>query len=182
MKNNIISLKDKTRFFENTAHRAILIEEGRYAIPTHKVHKNKKAYDRKAFKQALCVIVFMFSLNGFSQSHAKNIHLPCECMDTAQTTMSMMDCSIKEYNIADKELNVQYKLLMNILDKQAKADFRLCQLSWIKERDLAFKAFETIYSDGTLNSVNAMLLKTEFVLKRSDFLYNLRFDLLEDRN
>lgn len=182
MKNNIISLKDKTRFFENTAHRAILIEEGRYAIPTHKVHKNKKAYDRNTFKYALCILVILFSINGFSQSPARNIHVPCDCMDTAQTTMSMMDCAIKSYDKADKELNTQYKLLMNILDDKAKTDFKICQLSWIKERDLTFKAFETIYSDGSLNRVNAMLLKTEFVLRRSDFLYNLRFDLLEDRN
>lgn len=32
---------------ESGAHRQALIELGMYSIPTHKVHKNKKAYNRK---------------------------------------------------------------------------------------------------------------------------------------
>ena len=32
---------------ESGAHRQALIELGMYSIPTHKVHKNKKKYNRK---------------------------------------------------------------------------------------------------------------------------------------
>jgi len=39
--------KEAIRRMNNEAHRDSLIEEGLYAIPTHKVHKNKKAYSRK---------------------------------------------------------------------------------------------------------------------------------------
>ena len=32
---------------DKTAYRKALIECGQYSVPTHKVHKNKKAYTRK---------------------------------------------------------------------------------------------------------------------------------------
>ena len=40
------SSKDKAKSISG-AHRQALIELGMYSIPTHKVHKNKKAYNRK---------------------------------------------------------------------------------------------------------------------------------------
>ena len=36
-----------TRSMEKTAHRKALIESGLYSVPTHKVHKNVKNYNRK---------------------------------------------------------------------------------------------------------------------------------------
>ena len=39
--------REDIRQMEATAHRQALIEEGLYSIPTHKVHKSKKAYSRK---------------------------------------------------------------------------------------------------------------------------------------
>ena len=41
-----MSSKDRAKL-ESGAHRQALIELGMYSIPTHKVHKNKKAYNRK---------------------------------------------------------------------------------------------------------------------------------------
>ena len=40
------SSKDKAKSLSG-AYRQALIELGMYSIPTHKVHKNKKAYNRK---------------------------------------------------------------------------------------------------------------------------------------
>ncbi len=39
--------EEEVRKMEATAHRKALVEEGLYSIPTHKIHKNKKAYSRK---------------------------------------------------------------------------------------------------------------------------------------
>jgi len=36
---------------EGTAYRKALVETGCYAVPQHKVHKNKKKYDRKRDKK-----------------------------------------------------------------------------------------------------------------------------------
>ena len=41
--------KDKAKL-ESGAYRRALIELGMYSIPTHKVHTNKKAYNRKQNK------------------------------------------------------------------------------------------------------------------------------------
>ena len=51
MKNNKLegirlSEKDKLKA-EKTSHRNALISDGTYAIPSHKIHRNKKIYDRK---------------------------------------------------------------------------------------------------------------------------------------
>ena len=43
------SSKDKAKSLSG-AYRRALIELGMYSIPTHKVHKNKKAYNRKQYK------------------------------------------------------------------------------------------------------------------------------------
>jgi hypothetical protein len=48
MKNTSIHIdKGKLYKIESGAHRQALIDLGMYSIPTHKVHKNKKAYTRK---------------------------------------------------------------------------------------------------------------------------------------
>ena len=39
--------EEEIRKMEATANRKALVEEGLYSIPTHKVHKSKKAYSRK---------------------------------------------------------------------------------------------------------------------------------------
>lgn len=41
-----MSSADKAKL-ESGAYRQALVELGMYSIPTHKVHKNKKAYNRK---------------------------------------------------------------------------------------------------------------------------------------
>lgn len=41
-----LSSKDRAKL-ESGAYRQALVELGIYSIPTHKVHKNKKAYNRK---------------------------------------------------------------------------------------------------------------------------------------
>lgn len=48
MNKNIIHInKDILYKINSGAHRQALIDLGMYSIPTHKVHKNKKAYTRK---------------------------------------------------------------------------------------------------------------------------------------
>ncbi|MBN2776642.1 MAG: hypothetical protein JXR36_03320 [Bacteroidales bacterium] len=37
---------------EKSGHRTALIEAGIYAVPQHKVHKNKKKYDRKQYRNS----------------------------------------------------------------------------------------------------------------------------------
>jgi hypothetical protein len=41
-----LSSKEKAKL-ESGAHRQALVELGMYSIPTHKVHKNKRKYNRK---------------------------------------------------------------------------------------------------------------------------------------
>lgn len=44
------SPKEKQKI-NKQAHRKAVIETGQYGIPTHKVHKNKRKYDRKRDKK-----------------------------------------------------------------------------------------------------------------------------------
>jgi len=41
-----MSSEDRAKL-ESGAYRRALVELGMYSVPTHKVHKNKKAYNRK---------------------------------------------------------------------------------------------------------------------------------------
>lgn len=50
-KENITLTEEEKQKAEDTAYRKALIEEGLYAIPKHKVHKNKKKYDRARDKK-----------------------------------------------------------------------------------------------------------------------------------
>ena len=47
----IIFSKNEKLKAENSAYRKALVETGCYAVPQHKVHKNKKKYDRKRDKR-----------------------------------------------------------------------------------------------------------------------------------
>jgi argonaute-like protein implicated in RNA metabolism and viral defense len=52
IKKSILSEKDK-RKAEKEALRKVLKESGQLSIPVHKVHKNKKKYDRIRVKREL---------------------------------------------------------------------------------------------------------------------------------
>ena len=50
IKKPVLTEKDK-RKAEKEAHRKVLKEAGQLSVPVHKVHKNKKKYDRKREKE-----------------------------------------------------------------------------------------------------------------------------------
>lgn len=52
IKKAVLTEKDKLKA-EKEAHRKVLKESGQLSIPIHKVHQNKKKYDRKKAKKEL---------------------------------------------------------------------------------------------------------------------------------
>jgi len=50
IKRPVLTEKDK-RKAEREAYRKVLKESGQLSVPVHKVHKNRKKYDRKRIKK-----------------------------------------------------------------------------------------------------------------------------------
>jgi len=59
-----------------------------------------------------------------------------KCLDQGA---NMVSCSLKYYEQMDSLLNVQYKILRSKCDSIQKANLKDEQLSWLKNRDMAFK-------------------------------------------
>ncbi len=89
------------------------------------------------------VAVFAFATKSFSQT--------IDCAH-ARTQTDMNFCAQKEYEAADKELNVLYKSIIAKLTPSQKTILILSQRKWISYRDGYCKIYASVYEGGSIAS------------------------------
>jgi uncharacterized protein YecT (DUF1311 family) len=110
--------------------------------------------------------IFLFSSQIFSQDDTKHridIMLDsCLSISENMSTMGMVDCTDKAAKEWDKEMNLIYNKLKQILPADDFEKLQASQREWIKYRDMEIEAINSIYSkmDGTMYipmNVNAIM-------------------------
>jgi uncharacterized protein YecT (DUF1311 family) len=110
--------------------------------------------------------IFLFSSQIFSQDDTKHridIMLDsCLSISENMSTMGMVDCTDKTAKEWDKEMNLIYNKLKQILHADDFEKLQASQREWIKYRDMEIEAINSIYSkmDGTMYipmNVNAIM-------------------------
>jgi len=126
-------------------------------------------------KLILTVLILGFSLSvlGQEKNEEKNpidVKLDkCLENDSNYTSLGMIRCSEIAREDWDKELNKYYKLLMNVLEEDAKAKLKKSQIKWIEFRDLEYEFSSEMYSDmqGTMWKIVAAGRRCEIVKARA---------------
>ncbi len=92
----------------------------------------------------------------------------CLDNDSNYTTAGMVNCSEIAEKDWDKELNRYYKLLMGVLEEDAKAKLQKSQIKWIEYRDLEFEFSGQMYADmqGTMWILEAYGRRIDFLKTR----------------
>jgi uncharacterized protein YecT (DUF1311 family) len=131
------------------------------------------------------MIIFVFcSSLSFAQEvkreHPIDMWLS-KCIQQDDSTAGMRECNGKAYEMWDKEMNKNYKELMNVLSPEGKKLLKKAQLSWIKFRDDEFKLNSQIIGskDGTMWLIVGDSFRVGFVKRRSMELGGYIGDLKE---
>lgn len=80
------------------------------------------------------------SVDAFESYYGKYVQ---ECLDNTGGGTGGIACLISS-DIWDRELNIYYKKLMNVLGKKEKQLLRTSQRTWIKERDQSIKFISSL--------------------------------------
>ncbi|MFC6335594.1 DUF1311 domain-containing protein [Pseudomonas sp. CCM 7891] len=94
------------------------------------------------------------------------------CMDSANTTVDMVDCNAKEAKVQDTRLNLAYKSALAAQDGQRKQQLQDVQRLWIKYRD-ANCAFAGSATGGSIDQVNGSGCLLDMTQARAQELENL---------
>lgn len=94
------------------------------------------------------------------------------CYDDATTTLEMVECAGESYERWDRELNLQYKRLMDVLPPEGQQALRESQRKWIAFRDAEFAFIDSAYSQrqGTIYRPLHMEARTAIVKARAQQL------------
>ena len=96
-----------------------------------------------------------------------------DCIDkSGGVTSVMLDCISDETKNQDKLLNINYKKVMFLLDKEKKHELRKAQRLWMKYRDANCNFFIGL-SGGTIDSLNATSCFLDMTAIRVNDLDNL---------
>ncbi|MCJ7960069.1 lysozyme inhibitor LprI family protein [Pseudomonas sp. HT11] len=87
-----------------------------------------------------------------SASAAENAALK-KCMDSANTTVDMVNCNVKETKVQDDRLNKAYKTALAAQEGDRQQKLQDVQRLWLKYRD-ANCAFAGSATGGTIDQVN----------------------------
>lgn len=128
----------------------------------------------------LLVSIFLFANNvAVAQINEKTKH-PIDialdqCLEKNSSTVGMLGCIDKAYDLWDQELNTQYQKLSSRLNTDQKAKLKTTQLAWIRFRDAEFQNIESIYGamDGTMYIPMAAYAKMEVLQQRTLQLVDL---------
>ena len=102
-------------------------------------------------RTSLAVSALLLALCG-AASAADNPALK-KCMDSAETTLAMVTCNVKETKVQDARLNRAYKTALDAQEGERKQQLQDVQRLWIKYRD-ANCAFVGSATGGTIDQVN----------------------------
>ena len=96
-----------------------------------------------------------------------------DCIDTSEgVTSVMLDCMADETNNQDKLLNINYKKVMLMLDKEKKLELKNAQRLWMKYRDANCNFFIGL-SGGTIDSLNVTSCFLDMTAVRANDLDDL---------
>jgi uncharacterized protein YecT (DUF1311 family) len=94
---------------------------------------------------------------GFAQTTKQEHPLDKQfaaCLDSAenQTTIGISACAVRAREAWDKELNMNYKLVMSKLSKEAQEKLKQAQRNWIAYRDKELELCYSLYGslEGTI--------------------------------
>lgn len=114
------------------------------------------------------------SLNLYSQNNTAQFVIDTQlqqCLDSNQnqTTAGMIGCTIKARDAWDKELNKNYKLLMQALSADEKVKLKTAQKNWLIFRDSELAFTSTMYNnmDGTMWSVAKVQADADLIKQRA---------------
>lgn len=116
---------------------------------------------------------FIFPSLGFVEDTNPIDKWYSQCIERDSSTLNMLNCTSKAYEMWDKELNKVYQSLMKRLSSREKEMLRESQRNWLKFRDSEFKFMDEIIKEGgTLNVLANESAKVEFIKKRTQELTN----------
>lgn len=122
-------------------------------------------------KILLFTAITFLSLSIYAQQkHPIEIKLEqCLDTDTNKSTFGMIQCADIAIQDWDKELNNNYKLLMNSLDAESKSMLKNSQIQWLKYRDLEFNFSTNMYEKipGSMWTIEGVLRKVDIVKTRA---------------
>ncbi|NWA86781.1 lysozyme inhibitor LprI family protein [Pseudomonas sp. D2002] len=107
--------------------------------------------NRKTLLVPFAAGAMLLALCG-SASAAENAALK-KCMDSANTTVDMVNCNAKEAKVQDERLNKAYKTALAAQEGDRKEKLQDVQRLWIKYRD-ANCGFAGSATGGTIDQVN----------------------------
>jgi uncharacterized protein YecT (DUF1311 family) len=107
-------------------------------------------------KLTLAFLMFL-PFVGFTQTTKQEHPLDKQfaaCLDSAenQTTIGISACAVRAREAWDKELNMNYKLVMSKLSKEAQEKLKQAQRNWIAYRDKELELCYSLYGslEGTI--------------------------------
>lgn len=68
-----------------------------------------------------------------------------------QSQAELNDAAGRDYKKTDQEMNAAYKKLMNVLDRDQKADLKTAQVAWLKFRDAEGEFLSSKAKGGTIH-------------------------------
>jgi uncharacterized protein YecT (DUF1311 family) len=74
------------------------------------------------------------------------------CLKKDSSTAGCVNCAEQTYKEWDRQLNIYYTELIELLEPAQKAELKKSQLNWLKFRDGEFKQIESLFStlEGTM--------------------------------
>lgn len=107
-------------------------------------------------KRIIALLVILGPVLGYGQTnfaHQQDADLQC-CLDSAQNqnTAGILNCIFKASQKWDKEMNLTYRKLMNLLSGEQKTRLRDAQRRWIRFRDQEIEFSDQLYRslEGTM--------------------------------
>ncbi|MDR0277211.1 MAG: lysozyme inhibitor LprI family protein [Paucimonas sp.] len=96
-----------------------------------------------------------------------------QCMQAANTTVAMRDCSGAELKRQDTRLNQAYKSTMNSLEQPQQDKLREAQRAWVKYRDANCGMYYGL-TGGTIDQLNGSGCQVDMTKQRADELEKLQ--------
>ncbi len=116
--------------------------------------------NRKTTNRLLCVFSVLILAPGHPVFSSRAVTIQDACKD-ATTQVEMNQCSAKEAQDADKQLNDLYRTVLEKLTPDNKNSLRVAQRAWIAYRDADCAGEAELYKGGSI----APLIKTACVAK-----------------
>jgi len=116
--------------------------------------------------RALLALPLTVSLIASAQAAEKQSPAFEKCMETATTTVDMVNCTNNETKLQDARLNKAYKSLSANLPAQRKSELLNAQRAWLKYRDANCNYIATL-TGGTMDLVNGNSCFMEMTTERA---------------